>query len=177
MLDFTLALAAQLAPQAPGLRLLRVGRLRSQILLHMTTTQPAGACPYCGTLSRRVHSRYRRTVADLPWGAHRVVLLLYVRKFFCDQPACPQQTFAERLPAVVAPYARRTQRRTATRWRNSGSRASGPNPEVEQRANRRADSAVKITEAPGVWAGTPAAVAPAGVIWAARAGFPACHNG
>ena len=114
MTDFTLALAAPLAPQTPGLRLLRVVRLRSQILLHLTTTHPRASCPYCGTPSTRVHSRYRRTVADLPWGTHTIVLLLHVRKFVCAASTCPYRTFAERLPAVVAPYARRTPPRTAT---------------------------------------------------------------
>jgi transposase len=55
----------------------------------------------------RVHSRYTRTVADVPWGAYAVRLHLCVRKFFCDNPTCTRQIFTERLPAVVAPWARR----------------------------------------------------------------------
>jgi transposase len=39
-----------------------------------------------------------------------VRLQLYVRKFFCDQPACPRRIFTERLPRVAAPWARRTLR-------------------------------------------------------------------
>jgi transposase len=39
-----------------------------------------------------------------------VRLQLRVRKFFCDQPACPRQIFTERLPTVAAPWARRTLR-------------------------------------------------------------------
>ena len=49
-------------------------------------------------------------MADVPWGASAVRLQLRVRKFFCDHPTCPRQIFTERLPAVVAPWARRTLR-------------------------------------------------------------------
>jgi transposase len=37
---------------------------------------------------------------------------LHVRKFACDVPACAQRIFTERLAAVAAPYARRTERLT-----------------------------------------------------------------
>jgi transposase len=57
-----------------------------------------------------VHSRYTRQVADLPWCGVAVRLQLQVRRFFCDQPTCPRAIFTERLPGVVAPYARRTVR-------------------------------------------------------------------
>jgi len=49
-------------------------------------------------------------VADLPWGAYAVRWQLRMRKFFCDNPACPRQIFTERAPTVVAPWARRTLR-------------------------------------------------------------------
>ena len=67
-------------------------------------------CPVCGAQSERVHSRYQRWVADLPWCGVAVRLQLHVRRFFCDQPTCPRTIFTERLPGVVAPYARRTVR-------------------------------------------------------------------
>jgi uncharacterized FlaG/YvyC family protein len=35
-----------------------------------------------------------------------------VRRFFCDNPDCERTIFAERMPSVLAPYARRTQRLT-----------------------------------------------------------------
>jgi hypothetical protein len=37
-------------------------------------------------------------------------LELHVRRFFCDAPDCPQVIFAERLPGVLAPYSRPTDR-------------------------------------------------------------------
>lgn len=76
--------------------------------------RPYAVCPLCGRRSRRVHSRYTRTVADLPWQGVAVRLRLHVRRFFCDAPACPRRIFAERLPATAAYYARQTVRLDAT---------------------------------------------------------------
>src|SRR6266508_369449 len=53
--------------------------------------------PFCGRRSDRVHSRYARTLADLPWATLAVRLRVNVRKFFCANDACPRQIFAERL--------------------------------------------------------------------------------
>jgi len=39
-----------------------------------------------------------------------VRLSVHVRKFFCRNPACPRVVFTERLPALLAPSSRRTQR-------------------------------------------------------------------
>src|SRR5215471_13548759 len=82
----------------------------AQLTLQVTATRTRVRCPLCHTLTRRVHSRYPRTLADLPWGPYTVHLHLRVRKFFCDQPTCPCQIFTERLPTVAAPWARRTLR-------------------------------------------------------------------
>jgi transposase len=68
------------------------------------------ACPRCGVLSARVHSRYARLVADLPWQGVAVRLELRARRFRCDNSLCEQVIFCEPLPSVVARYARRTLR-------------------------------------------------------------------
>jgi transposase len=73
---------------------------------------PTAVCPRCGTSSDRIHSRYRRTVADLPCQDRVVALRLIVRKFCCLQPDCPQTIFCERLPDLLAPHARCTDRLT-----------------------------------------------------------------
>lgn len=71
-------------------------------------------CPVCGEPADRVHSRYARTLADLPWAGIAVSLRIHVRKFFCDNPTCPRLVFAERLGGVAQPGAHRTDRqRTA----------------------------------------------------------------
>ena len=82
----------------------------AEIMLHVTSTQACVLCPLCHVQTPRVHSRYARTLADLPWGAYSIRLQLRVRKFFCDNPACPRQIFTERLLTVAAPWARRTLR-------------------------------------------------------------------
>jgi transposase len=60
-----------------------------------------------------VHSRYTRTLADLPWSGYGITWRLHVRKFFCRHPTCPRHIFTERLPGLAAPWARRTLRLTA----------------------------------------------------------------
>jgi transposase len=66
------------------------------------------ACPHCGHGSARVHSRYRRRLADATLGGRRVVLRLGVRRFFCDHTDCNARTFTEQLTGLTTPYARRT---------------------------------------------------------------------
>jgi transposase len=80
------------------------------ITLQVTSTHARVPCPLGHVQTARVHSRYARTLTDLPWSAYAVRLQLRVRTFFCDHPACPRQIFTERLPTVAAPWARRTTR-------------------------------------------------------------------
>src|ERR1043166_4113971 len=104
----TRTLATNLVPLEHGLRLEDVTIGPDQIVATVVATSSRGTCPVCGTWSESVHSHYQRTITDLPWGQQTVRLHLRVRKFFCRQPTCARQVFPERLPAVVAPYARRT---------------------------------------------------------------------
>lgn len=60
----------------------------------------------------RVHSRYVRTVTDLPWAGIRVRLQITVRRFFCDNAICSRHIFAERLGEALPAFARRTTRLT-----------------------------------------------------------------
>jgi transposase len=106
----TRTLATSLLPAGHGLQLRDLSIGADQIVATLEAVAPRGTCPNCGTWSEAVHSHYQRTIADLPWGGHSVRLHLRVRKFFCRQPACTRRIFTERLPHVVAPYARRTAR-------------------------------------------------------------------
>jgi transposase len=85
----------------------------AQITLLISSTQAAAQCPGCNAPARHVHSRYTRTLADLPWSGYRVTWRLRVRKFFCRHSTCPRHIFTERLPGLAAPWARRTLRLTA----------------------------------------------------------------
>lgn len=97
-----------LDPSRLTLDLIRANR--SSITVLMATTATSAACPLCGESASRLHSRYVRTLADLPWHGIAVSVQLTVRRFFCEAAACSRRIFAERLPGVVAPYARRTAR-------------------------------------------------------------------
>jgi transposase len=66
--------------------------------------------PTCQQPSQQVRSRYPRTLTDLPWGTRQVRYGLTVRRLRCRTTTCPQQLFAERLPRVTRPYARRINR-------------------------------------------------------------------
>lgn len=80
------------------------------ITLGLTACRSAVPCPGCSTLTARVHSRYRRLIADLPWSGVAVSIDLYTRRLFCDQASCSRRTFSEPLPPLVARYGRRTLR-------------------------------------------------------------------
>jgi transposase len=66
------------------------------------------ACPGCARGSDRVHSRYRRRLADAPIGARTVVIQLCVRRFFCGNASCARRTFVEQVPGLTSKHARRT---------------------------------------------------------------------
>ena len=69
------------------------------------------ACPLCGFLSRRVHSRYVRQVADLPSAGREVRIRVVTRRFVCDTTHCRRRVFAERFGDCVLPErSRRTSR-------------------------------------------------------------------
>ncbi len=71
----------------------------------------ASVCPGCGASSDRVHSRYRRRLADLPIAGHPVRLVVMARRFYCAAMLCGRRIFAERFDSnLLAPWARRTSR-------------------------------------------------------------------
>ena len=88
----------------------RIKDVEHQIEVHMASTQHQALCPVCHQPSARIHSGYERTLRDLNWSDWGVSLRLRVHKFFCDNPLCSRRIFTERLPEVVAPWARRTLR-------------------------------------------------------------------
>jgi transposase len=59
-------------------------------------------------VSRRVHSRYERRLADTASGCREVLICLQARRFFCGNDECSRSTFAEQVPGLTARYARRT---------------------------------------------------------------------
>lgn len=82
----------------------------ARLTLTVLSRQSVARCPVCAHPSARIHRGYQRTLADLPWAFFSVIVQLKVRKFFCINGHCKRRIFTERLPDVVAPWARRTQR-------------------------------------------------------------------
>ena len=92
-----------------GLAVVEVVSTADHITIMSSPHQPSAICPVCAQVSQRLHSRYRRTVADLPWQGRPVALQVAARRFRCLNPSCARQTFAERLAGAPA-SARRTKR-------------------------------------------------------------------
>jgi hypothetical protein len=67
-------------------------------------------CPLCEQSSHRVQSRYQRSLQDLPCCGQVLRLRVTVRRFFRNNAACRRKVFAEQLPELMRPYARRTVR-------------------------------------------------------------------
>lgn len=82
----------------------------THLVLEAHATSLSANCPLCDQPSTRRHSTYSRRLADLPWQGRTVELHLRVRRFRCANLTCPRRLFAERLPAVTVPKARRTTR-------------------------------------------------------------------
>ena len=104
--------ASDLNLPSTGLAIIDVAQTPSLLIVRIASTNRSAVCPRCGRLSDRVHSRYTRTLADLPAHDRPVVFRLTVRRFRCTAPDCPRTIFCERLPGLVAPHARTTQRLT-----------------------------------------------------------------
>src|SRR6266699_1947432 len=93
-------------PLPEGMLIDRVEQTDYQLTVTVVSTRAEAACPGCGCPSDHVHSQYQRTVSDVPCGGRNVVLRLCVRKFFCLRLSCQRKVFAERLPDLVQPWAR-----------------------------------------------------------------------
>jgi len=63
--------------------------------IYVKSTRQEAQCPYCGTISDRVHSLYFRKFRDLPIQGKKVEMVIDNRKFFCSNPDCKHKTFAE----------------------------------------------------------------------------------
>jgi len=82
--------------------------LDQHLTVYAHTTAPSAACPVCAVSATRVRSRYWRQFHDRPLGAYQVTFALFLRRFACDNTACPRRIFCERVPAFGAAYCHRT---------------------------------------------------------------------
>ena len=98
----------ELFPHLTSLHIEHVAIDTDCVTISIASMRRSARCPLCRRRSRRVHSRYHRTLADLPISGRRVVLTVRVRRFRCLASACSRQIFAERLPDLAPPFARRS---------------------------------------------------------------------
>ncbi|WP_433208689.1 transposase family protein [Nocardia sp. CA-107356] len=83
------------------------------VVVEATVATGLAQCPRCGTVSARVHSRYRRRLADAAVAGRRLVLRLVVRRFFCLNNDCVAKTFAEQVEGLTVRWSRRTDQLTS----------------------------------------------------------------
>jgi transposase len=113
MSDELHTLITELLPPTGGIRLTDVTVEDESVRLQLTVTASTAACPACAVPSSSIHSRYQRHLTDLPWGIRAVRLQITVRKFLCRHSTCVRRILTERLPDLVAVYARKTCRLVA----------------------------------------------------------------
>ncbi|XRC77913.1 ISL3 family transposase [Streptomyces xinghaiensis] len=95
----------------PHLAVVQVGEVvagEGLLRVPARTCGDAVACPGCGVVSRRVHSRYVRHLDDCQVGGRPVVIDLSVRRWYCGNPGCPRVTFVEQVEGLTVRYQRRT---------------------------------------------------------------------
>ena len=98
---------ADLTP--PGVVLERVDETGAVMAITARSSATEVECPGCGGDSHRVHSRYTRTLVDLPSSGRPAQLKLLVQRLRCDREMCARHIFSKRL-AAAAPWGRRAAR-------------------------------------------------------------------
>ena len=68
------------------------------------------SCPVCGTPSSSRHSSYLRTLRDLSAQGTPVNIQARLTRWRCRNDQCDRRIFAERVPRLAIPFARRTAR-------------------------------------------------------------------
>lgn len=83
--------ASTLLPDVAEIALESIRSDRSTIRLLVHVARPEASCPLCSHSSMRIHSRYERRLADLPWNGIPVQVILRTRRFFCGTAGCSQR--------------------------------------------------------------------------------------
>jgi len=107
--------AASILINLPGYRVLSATEAtadRPRAVLVESTDQQ-GACPSCGVLSSRVHSRPVEPVKDVSCGDAPLLVGIRKRRYTCTETRCPRKTFTEATEQL--PSQARVTTRLATR--------------------------------------------------------------
>jgi transposase len=102
--------ANNLLPDPAAVAVEKFVSLDDSITIVVRSFQPTADCPLCEQPSSSLKTRYLRRLDDLPWHDVPIRIELHARKFRCRNELCPRKVFCERLPQVVAPFARHTLR-------------------------------------------------------------------
>lgn len=62
--------------------------IEDTIHIYVKSINQCPCCPYCGTNSNKVHSKYRRTFQDLPIQRLKTIIIIDNRKMFCTNDSC-----------------------------------------------------------------------------------------
>lgn len=77
--------------------------------INLERINKSAICPCCGKKSTNIHSRYGRTIKDLPIQEYKVVLNIETKIFFCKNKKCNTNTFSEKFD-FIENHARMTTR-------------------------------------------------------------------
>ncbi|WP_309915103.1 MULTISPECIES: ISL3 family transposase [unclassified Arcicella] len=97
-------------PSELDFTLLKFHNTTTNIDFEVCSCQISSCCPLCQTISFKIHSRYARTIGDLPVSGKLAKLKLQVRKFFCENSDCARKIFTERFKEQLSAYSRRFER-------------------------------------------------------------------
>lgn len=87
-----------------------ISLLGESLVIEASSSQSGSVCPTCGCKSDRRHSKYIRTLVDLPTSGYDVKILILSGKYFCDNTECSRKIFTERYKEEISPYYRRFNR-------------------------------------------------------------------
>ena len=66
----------------PNYELISYRKKKELIVFEIASKSKEAKCPYCGSISKRVHSTYQREVQDLPIQNKKVIFVGYNKEIF-----------------------------------------------------------------------------------------------
>ncbi|MBO0588354.1 MULTISPECIES: transposase [unclassified Sporosarcina] len=84
----------------PHLELIHVSSVGNSLLITVKSNRSSARCPQCHARCNNVHSRYTRSVQDLPISDQTVYLIIIANKWFCTHANCSIKIFAERFEGI-----------------------------------------------------------------------------
>jgi transposase len=77
-----------------NLIIIKTEKLNDILYIYCEIKKTTIKCKYCEKESDSIHSRYTRTISDLPIQNYQVKLVIDVPKYFCRNEKCSHKTFA-----------------------------------------------------------------------------------